>query len=168
MRGWWLGMLMLAAQADAASVLVSECRGPAGERMFVAAARCPEGAPELSQRAVVTPDVQAPPPAPASRQTPRRGRSSSGRGGGAEEVSFRCSAGTEVWYQHAPCRNDARHAGGNKNRGGKNAPNVRQTRVPRSTACREIARPASVLRQGSRRDERAGPYARATGRDPCG
>lgn len=167
MRGWWLWIVMV-AQADAASVLISECRGPAGERMFVAAARCPDGAPELAQRAVVTPDVQAPPPAPATRERPRRSRNTSGRSGNTEEMSFRCSAGSEVWYQHAPCRNDARHAGGNKNRGGKNAPTVRQTRVSRSTACREIARPAAVLRQGSRRDERAGPYARATGRDPCG
>ncbi|MFO1494980.1 MAG: hypothetical protein U1F26_09995 [Lysobacterales bacterium] len=167
MRGWWIGLL-LAMQADAAQVMVSECRGPAGERMFVAAARCPDGAPELQRRAVVTADVAPPPPAPVERAAPNRHRGGGGSHQRAEAVSFRCSIGAEVWYQHVPCRNDARHAGGNKNRGGKNAPGIRQTRVPRSTACREIARPAAVLRQGSRRDERAGPYARATGRDPCG
>ena len=70
--------------------------------------------------------------------------------------SYLCTAGAQSWYQHSPCRGI-----------GEKGVAVRQSQVPREQACREIARPAALLRGGSQRDERAGPYARAMGRDPC-
>lgn len=168
---WALVMLIaIGPSAGAASIQVLECRGVNGERVFVDRARCPDAAAEIALR-----HLPLPPPAPISASQPtestpprRARRSSSGASyGSASQVSFRCSTRERSWYQHTPCRSDSRYAAGNKNRGGKNEAGVRQERVSRELACSEIARPAAVLRRGSERDERAGPYAKATGRDPC-
>ncbi len=142
----------------AAELRVTECRGEHGERVFGDSANC--------AGAIVREwTLSRPPAAPASaaataNNTPATGgrqRRSKGRASAnPPQLSFLCSAGALTWYQHSPCRSSA-----------AKGESVRQTRVTRQQACREVTRPASALRPGSERDERAGPYARATGRDPC-
>lgn len=155
--------------AHSSTLAVLECKGVRGERVFVDRDRCPPESQAIATRVLKSePPIAypvAPPPIAAPSKRPRV--RSSYRSARALPVSFRCSTHERTWYQHAPCRSDARQAQGNKNRGGKNEAGVRQTRVARAFACREIARPAAALRRGSERDERAGPYAKAQGRDPC-
>lgn len=154
----WLLLAFCCGSAAADGIRVNECRGAHGERVFTDAVGCADA----SVREWVLPPPPAAPalaPTPASAEEPRSRRRGGGRPARAAKQpdSYLCSSGNQSWYQHGPCR-----------RSGEKGESVRQAKVSREQACREIARPASALRKGSERDERAGPYARATGRDPCG
>ena len=139
-----------------AQVKFNECLGAHGERMFSDRADC--GAADVREWSLPLPPAAENSPAVDSYPKQRRRQA---RGGNRVHTarspdSYQCTAGDQVWYQHSPCRGS-----------GAKGESVRQTRVSRRQACREVDRPAAVLRLGSQRDERAGPYARATGRDPC-
>lgn len=147
--------LAAAGASDAASrISVSECIGVHGERVF-SDTDC--GAHGVRQWSLELPtsaptSAQSAPDQPTRR---RQGRARRATGAGTPD-SYQCTSGGQSWYQHAPCRGK-----------GEQGEPVRQSRVSRQHACREIARPAALLRDGSQRDERTGPYARAMGRDPC-
>jgi hypothetical protein len=149
-------LLAVCATSTAAAIEIRECRGAQGERVFSDRAGCIGEAVRqwsLPQPPANTTTVRARESAPVTRRPARGGhRSSAPR----PAESYLCSSGNQTWYQHSPCRGS-----------GAKGESVRQTRISREQACREVARAASVLRRGSERDERAGPYARATGRDPC-
>lgn len=147
------------APAGATSITVVECVGAHGERLFGDRRAC--AAEPVRTLSLTVPPAQ-PVPAVQTRTSDQRPARQSRRSyaSPAQPDSYRCASSTRTWYQHSPCRNAAT---GRDKREGK----VTQTRVPRSQACHEIARPAALLRKGSERDDRAGPYARATGRDPC-
>lgn len=154
----WLAAIWLVQSASAASLSISECRGAHGERVFSDRADCVQSA--VRQVELPPPPAYVPPPAP-DRQPGEREHRRGGRvrAAGDARESFLCTSPTRSWYQHTPCR-------GESGRGGKRE-SVRQQRVARTHACREIARPAAALRRGNERDERAGPYDKAMGRDPC-
>lgn len=171
-----LGLWLCAAAIGADAHGILECRGPEGERIFVDRAQCPASSTLVEARKLVapmptasTPTVDAPERGSARRAAASHKGSSRGsaqrtaRSSPAE--SFRCEQGSRVWYQHQPC------AGGDstpKEKGAKSAKaSLRQTRISRSEACREIHRAAAVLRPGSHRDQRVEPYQRATRGDPC-
>lgn len=148
--------LAAAGASHAATRLqVSECIGSHGERVF-SDADC--GADHVREWSLALPPSTPRIPEPVAERPPNRRQSRSRRPAQAADRgdSFQCTAGGQSWYQHSPCRGK-----------GEQGEPVRQSRVTRQHACREIARPAALLRDGSQRDERAGPYARATGRDPC-
>jgi len=168
MRGLSIcGLLMLAAalSLNAETLTVHECLGSHGERVFSDRGACAASAlrtlvldaPEAAPHPVT---VSA--PAPARRQRVATSTRSRARAQPAEPQSYLCESGSQRWYQHEPC--SATVAGTGKSRSKQR---VHQSRVSRDLACREVRRPAALLRRGSERDERAGPYARATGRDPC-
>lgn len=161
--GWWL--LSGASLVSAATVTVHECPGQDGERVFSDRPSC--AADALRTLVLAVPIAQPPPPEPAQSAPTARSRSSAtprsgSTGTTAAAQSYLCESGDQRWYQHHPC--SAAVAGTGKSR---TKQRVQQSRVPRAQACREISRPAALLRRGSEHDERAGPYARATGRDPC-
>jgi hypothetical protein len=150
------------APAHANTLTVHECAGAHGERVFSDRATC-AAVRTFALAAPVAP--VAPPPAVVrpthaersrSPRTPRAGKRVRAT---AERDSYLCTSGHHAWYQHSRC---AAAAGGDKKAG-----KVGQKRVARPEACRQIARAASVLRRGHERDERAGPYDKAVGRDPC-
>jgi len=164
MRIFLLALLLCCAPLQASSLTVHECRGAMGEREFSDRKPCAS--------ALRTLQLSAPPPAPAASQTAsaatpiqvRRYRSTTGRRVDIR-VSYFCEEGKRSWYQHTPCSN---RAATSESGAGKQAKvKVRQSRVARTQACREIARPSALLRRGNERDENAGPYARAMNRDPC-
>lgn len=168
MRALWIcgGWLLCGASLlSAATVTIHECPGQGGERVFSDRPSC--AADALRTLVLEVPVAQTPPPEPTRSAPTARSRSSatnrprSTRTSAAAQ-SYLCESGEQRWYQHNPC--SATLAGTGKSR---TKQRVRQSRVPREQACREITRPAALLRRGSERDERAGPYARATGRDPC-
>jgi hypothetical protein len=152
----FLLLIVCRASASAGEIRVSECRGAHGERVFSDSSECGE----TSLRLWILPPQPAATPHASDHDDPqrprRRNRSNRSTRGANAPDSYLCSSANQSWYQHRPCRGN----------GGKAGP-VRQARVSRLQACREIARPAAALRKGSELDERAGPYARATGRDPC-
>ena len=148
--------LTLASASDAATrIQVSECLGSHGERVF-SDTDC-VGA-SVREWSLVLPASAPPVEEPKAGKPFGRRHSRSRRPAHATDSrrSYLCTAGAQSWYQHSPCRGI-----------GEKGVAVRQSQVPREQACREIARPAALLRGGSQRDERAGPYARAMGRDPC-
>lgn len=152
----WL-LLAICSTGDASTrIQFSECRGAHGERVFSDRVDCgPERVRNWSM--TLPPPVAA--AAPEASDKPRKPRS--GRGGRRSTVadprdSYLCVAGNKRWYQHHPCRGS-----------GSKGESVKQTRVSRQLACHEIARPAALLRRGYQKDERVGPYEKATGRDPC-
>lgn len=155
-----LVLLLCWGSTSAAQTRVAECRGAHGERVFSDRGHCADQA--VREWTLVAPPPSAPPSraTQAERDTPRRPR-----GGGIQRSrtdareSYRCSTPSRTWYQHSPCRA--------ANGRGKQRETVKQTRVSRAQACREIDRPAALLRRGSQQDQRAGPYEKATGRDPC-
>jgi hypothetical protein len=154
----FLLLIVCRASASAGEIRVSECRGAHGERVFSDSAECGETSVRLwilPLQPATTPHIVDDDP-----QHPRRSKRSNRSNRSTRDAkaldSYLCSSGNQSWYQHGPCRGN----------GGKAGP-IRQSRVSRQQACREIARPAAALRKGSELDERAGPYARATGRDPC-
>lgn len=161
--GWWL--LSGASVVSAATVTIHECPGQDGERVFSDRPFC--AADALRTLVLDVPISQPPPPEPTRSAPTARSRSSvttrprSSRTS-AEAQSYLCESGDQRWYQHNPCGATLASTGKSRTK-----QQVRQSRVPRAQACREISRPAALLRRGSERDERAGPYARATGRDPC-
>jgi len=140
-----------------ARVRFSECRGAHGERVFSDSIECAEKS--VREWSLSVPAIAPPADSEKSDQKSTRRQGRSGKRSNADDPrdSYLCIAGNRTWYQHSPCRASA----------GQKGESVRQTRVSRQQACREIARPAAVLRKGNHQDERAGPYARATGRDPC-
>jgi hypothetical protein len=157
--------LVLAAAAHpaiAGEPTVLKCVGEHGELVYTSSrAQCPGAAAALAVRGIEAKEARSRLPAPtvaAKAKHPLRAKASSGIRR-AEASSWRCQSGQAVWYQHQPCARSA----------GKIRPKqpVRGERVTRSHACREISRPAALLRRGSEHDERAGPYERAVGRDPC-
>lgn len=163
MCGWWL--LSGASLGSAATVTVHECPGHHGERVFSDRPSCARDA--LRTLVLEVPPAQPLPPEPArSAPDARSQRSATTRPrstrAAAAPQSYLCESGDQRWYQHNPC--SASVAGTGKSR---TKQRVHQSRVPRAQACREISRPAALLRRGSEHDERVGPYARATGRDPC-
>ncbi len=156
--GLCLLLTICCAGSMAAEIRVSECRGVHGERVFSDSAEC-AGASVRQWILPLQPATAAPAVAGDDDQKPQRlSQSRVNRSARATRPpdSYQCSTGDQTWYQHGPCRSAGGRAG-----------SVRQARVSREHACREIERPASALRNGSERDERAGPYARASGRDPC-
>jgi hypothetical protein len=140
----------------AAGAMAGEIR--VSERVFSDSAEC--GHARVREWVLpLQPAAMVAPTAPNDEAGPRRRGSGSGnRSARAAKSpdSYLCTGANQSWYQHAPCRGAGDKSG-----------SVKQERIPRRQACREIARPAAALRKGSERDERAGPYARATGRDPC-
>ncbi len=152
----FLLLIVCRASASAGEIRVSECRGAHGERVFSDSAECGG----TSVRLWILPPQPAATPHTIDHDDPqhprRRNRSNRPTRDANAPDSYLCSSGNQSWYQHGPCRGNGGKAG-----------SVRQARVSRQQACREIARPAAALRKGSELDERAGPYARATGRDPC-
>ena len=165
MRIFFLAFLLCCAQLQASALTVHECRGASGEREFSDRKTC-------ANTALRTLQLATPPPAPLAQQTntsdsaiqPRRYRSTTGRRVDPR-VSYFCEQGNRSWYQHTPCSNRAVAANSNDDK--QKMPKVRQSRIARTQACREIARPSALLRRGHERDENAGPYARAMKRDPC-
>lgn len=151
-----LSALLLASELPAGTLRVSECRGAHGERVF-SDRDCP--GPALRTLELRVPAMPAVAPAEASRPPRTRARQARPARAPRAAESFLCSTPTRSWYQHRPCREDSGPRGRRES--------LRQQRVGRAEACREIARPAAALRRGSERDERAGPYAKAMGRDPC-
>ena len=154
-----IGLMLLLCWGSmaVAQTRVAECRGAHGERMFGDPARC---AASVLREWTLPAAPASPPPARGQAEAVRRQRGS-GRSTAHTDVreSYQCTTPSRSWYQHTPCR------GGSGS--GKQRESVRQTRVSRAHACREIARPAALLRRGSQQDQRAGPYEKATGRDPC-
>jgi hypothetical protein len=154
--GLCLLLTICGAVAMAGEIRVSECRGVHGERVFSDSARCADASVRQwilpPQPAATTHIVDRDEPA----QPRQRNRSNRSTRAAQPPESYLCSSGPQSWYQHEPCRGSADKSG-----------SVKQARVSRQHACREIARPAAALRKGSELDQRAGPYARATGRDPC-
>jgi hypothetical protein len=150
-------LLLLSCRVGVAAteIRVSECLGAHGERVFSDSAGC--ATEKVREWTLPLPPVAAA-GTPDSVEPARPKRTSGGSRSrpSKPEASYLCSAGNRSWYQHSPCRS-----------GGTEGERVRQERVSRQHACEEIARPASLLRRGSEGDERAGPYARASGRDPC-
>ena len=168
MRGLWicsLWMLSGASLVSAASVTVHECPGQDGERVFSDRPSCAASA--LRTLVLEAADASPLPPAangsaPTARaRAPVTARTRSTRATAGPQ-SYLCEAGDQRWYQHNPCSATLASTGKSRTK-----QRVHQSRVPRAQACREISRPAALVRRGSERDERAGPYARATGRDPC-
>jgi hypothetical protein len=149
-------LTVCAATATAAEIKFSECRGAHGERVFSDSPDCASAS--VREWSLPLPAIAPTPAAKRKDQPATRRQGSSNRRARTKSApeSYLCSAGGRSWYQHSACRSS-----------GEKGESVRQTRVPRQQACREIARPAAALRGGNERDERAGPYARATGRDPC-
>ena len=147
--------LLFVTDANSTTVTVHECIGANGERLFSDHGEC-ANASVRTLLLSVAPTVA--PPTPKSERVQGHRRHRARRVSAADSTeSYLCTSANRSWYQHTPCS-----ASSDK----KSGP-VRQTPVPRHHACREIDRPASVLRQGHDRDERAGPYAKATGKDPC-
>lgn len=154
-------LLLVCGAANAAELRVAECRGAHGERVFSDRAHC---ASERIREWILAAPPASPSPAPPAASepdSPRHQRRGSGLSTARadQRESYRCSTPSRTWYQHTPCR-----AGAGR---GKQRETVKQTRVSRAQACREIDRPAALLRRGSQQDQRAGPYEKATGRDPC-
>ena len=152
---------LIGMTAEAQTLTVLQCRGLHGEPVYTTRPQCPGAVEPLIVHSLeVPPAVIQPVPLAASPAPSSRGRRSGGRGAAAPEpASWRCQSGSAVWYQHQPCAGSAGK--------GSRKEQVRGERVARSHACREISRPAAALRRGSERDQRAGPYERAVGRDPC-
>jgi hypothetical protein len=160
---------LLYSSAHAAALTVHECRGQHGERIFTDRAVCAHSA----VRTLVLSVAPAPPasatvtPPRGERMTSTSQRRRAPATSPARPDSYRCDSGGRSWYQHSPCSAGADRTGKAGKSSRKGTEKVRQTRVSRAQACREIDRPAALLRAGSERDERAGPYAKATGRNPC-
>jgi len=159
---WFFALLFLslatAERCSGADLLVHECAGAHGERVFSDRGSC--AAVALRSLSLPNSPALAPPRiAKPEKQTARRTTGGRRQTRSSEPESYLCSSAKLSWYQHSPCS----AAGG----ADKKNQSVRQTRVSRRQACKEIDRPASVLRRGRDRDQRAGPYAKATGRDPC-
>ena len=156
-----LAWLLAAGPCHAADLLVHECPGAHGERVFSDRGSC--AAVALRSLSLPNPPAAAlvPKAKPEKAARSRGPRAASGRSRArvTEPESFFCSSAKLSWYHHSTCS----AAGG----ADKKNPPVRQTRVSRRQACSEIDRPRSVLRNGSRRDQRAGPYDKVMGRDPC-
>lgn len=154
-------LLLVCGAANAAELRVAECRGAHGERVFSDRAHC--ASERIREWILAAPPASPSPAPPASSEpdSPRHQRRGSGLSTARadQRESYRCSTPSRTWYQHTPCR-----AGAGR---GKQRETVKQTRVSRVQACREIDRPAALLRRGSQQDQRAGPYEKATGRDPC-
>lgn len=152
-------LLASAAHARGAGFTVHECAGAHGERVFSDRAACAAVRTfSLAAPVAPVPAVERPTrmdrlrPAPAPRAG-KRVRAT------AERDSWLCTSGSAAWYQHSRC--------GAAASAGQMAAKLGQKRVARSEACRQIARAAAALRRGHERDERAGPYEKAVGRDPC-
>ena len=163
--GWLICGLWMAAPCAAEELRLLECRGPAGERVFVDRRQCPSGSTAIAERL-----LPAPPPAPEpvrakAEEKPARARPGSGasrtRATREPPMAYACRIGEALWYQFQPCRDGVSKDGRN------DVGAVRQERVSRAHACREMNRAGALLRRGSERDQRAGPYARAQGKDPC-
>ncbi len=153
-----LASLLFAEHVAAADLLVHECRGANGERVFSDRGSCAVAA--LRTLTLPNPPAAAPVANAKPEKTTRsRGTRGPRRARTTEPESYLCTSAKLSWYQHSPC---GAAAGSDKKH-----QQVRQTRVSRRQACTEIDRPRSVLRNGSRRDERASPYDKVMGRDPC-
>ncbi len=156
-----LFLTLIGLCADAQTLTVLQCRGLHGEPVYTTRPQCPGAVEPLIVHSLeIPPAVIQPVPVAKPAAPPASSRRSTGRGGATSEpASWRCQSGTAVWYQHQPCAGST----------GKSSrkEQVRGERVSRSHACREISRPAAALRRGSEHDQRAGPYERAVGRDPC-
>lgn len=150
-----------ALPVTAGELSVLKCLGQHGEPVYTSRAQCPGAAETLDVRVMAAPEPASPSPAlpAAATASPRARTKGSPRPRPSEASSWRCQSGKAVWYQHQPCASS-------EGKSSRKQP-VRGERVARSHACREISRPAALLRRGSDRDQRAGPYERAVGRDPC-
>lgn len=88
-------------------------------------------------------------------------------------VSYRCTLASETWYQHRPCAPRGGVPGKVRNSQGElewdmiGAVPVKQEEISRAEACREIHRPAAILRRGRQLDERTEGYDKAQGKDKC-
>jgi len=155
--------LSFAPLAAASKITIYECPGPKGERVFVDRDSCPEvQIRTLVFEASITPSPAkaAKPAKPEKSRVRGNSRSNSARRPAQPLAeSYLCESGGQTWYQHSSCSNGG--AGGGKGQ------STRQTRIARTQACHEISRAGSLLRKGNRHDERASPYEKALGKDPC-
>lgn len=147
---WW-------SACEAHALSVRECIGAHGERVFSDRGDCTE---VRRWQLAEPPPFLAPAAAVEPPWRPARARGGHSQAARDHRESFLCSTPSRNWYQHTPCRIDSTGARGKRE-------SVRQRRISRVQACREIERPAAALRRGSERDQRAGPYDKAMGRDPC-
>ncbi len=164
--GWLIAGGLLGVMPPALAQSVYRCRAADGALAF-------QDHPCARGQAQSEVTIAAPPPAVAVAAAAdghgRGGASSAHRAGHmsmhgrvrkAEPLSYECRAANgEVFYRHAHCPSSLRGA----TRGAASIA-VSAVALPRSEACRRIARTASI---GDSRNDTVSTYERNLGRDPC-